>query len=291
MSATGRPWAGRDEPATVMGILNITPDSFSDGGLYLDPDTALAAAREMAGEGAGIIDVGGESTRPGATEVALAEELDRIVPVVRGLTARLEVPVSIDTSKPDVMMAAVEAGAGMINDVYALRAPGAVEAAAACRVPVCLMHMQGRPRTMQSAPAYDDVVEEVYRFLAERIEAAVAGGVAEHDIVVDPGFGFGKSLDHNLSLVRHLDRLLDLGRPLLVGVSRKSMLGAVLDRPVEGRLAGAAGKDGGLSGSLEEFELSAFDTVIRAMGSYEDGERERERERTGGMLRKGSNME
>lgn len=238
MSATGRRWAGRDEPATVMGILNITPDSFSDGGLYLDPDTALAAAREMAGEGAGIIDVGGESTRPGATEVALAEELDRIVPVVRGLTARLEVPVSIDTSKPDVMMAAVEAGAGMINDVYALRAPGAVEAAAACRVPVCLMHMQGRPRTMQSAPAYDDVVEEVYRFLAERIEAAVAGGVAEHDIVVDPGFGFGKSLDHNLSLVRHLDRLLDLGRPLLVGVSRKSMLGAVLDRPVEGRLAG-----------------------------------------------------
>ncbi len=238
MSATGRRWAGRDEPATVMGILNITPDSFSDGGRYLDPDTALAAAREMAGEGAGIIDVGGESTRPGATEVALAEELDRIVPVVRGHTARLEVPVSIDTSKPDVMMAAVEAGAGMINDVYALRAPGAVEAAAACRVPVCLMHMQGRPRTMQSAPAYDDVVEEVYRFLAERIEAAVAGGVAEHDIVVDPGFGFGKSLEHNLSLVRHLDRLLDLGRPLLVGVSRKSMLGAVLDRPVEGRLAG-----------------------------------------------------
>jgi dihydropteroate synthase len=192
----------------------------------------------MAAQGAGIIDVGGESTRPGAEGVDLDEELGRIIPVVRALTSQLEVPVSIDTSKPDVMMAAVEAGAGMINDVQALRSPRAIEAAAACRVPVCLMHMQGRPRTMQSAPAYDDVVEDVYRFLAERVEAAVAGGVAEEDIVVDPGFGFGKTVEHNLSLVRHLGRFLGLGRPLLVGVSRKSMLGTVLDRPVEARLAG-----------------------------------------------------
>jgi dihydropteroate synthase len=231
-------WAGGNGPATVMGILNVTPDSFSDGGRYFELDAALAAARDMAAQGAGIIDVGGESTRPGAEGVDLDEELGRIIPVVRALTSQLEVPVSIDTSKPDVMMAAVEAGAAMINDVQALRSPGAIEAAAACRVPVCLMHMQGRPRTMQSAPAYDDVVEDVYRFLAERVEAAVAGGVAEEDIVVDPGFGFGKTVEHNLSLVRHLGRFLGLGRPLLVGVSRKSMLGTVLDRPVEARLAG-----------------------------------------------------
>ena len=238
MNETDCLWAGGDGPATVMGVLNVTPDSFSDGGRYLELDAALAAAQEMAAQGAGIIDVGGESTRPGAQGVGLDEELGRIVPVVRALTAHLDVPVSIDTSKPDVMMAAVEAGAGMINDVQALRAPGAVEAAAACRVPVCLMHMQGRPRTMQEAPDYGNVVEEVYRFLAGRIDAAVAGGVAEGDIVIDPGFGFGKSVAHNLSLVRHLSRLLDLGRPVLVGVSRKSMLGAVLDRPVDERLAG-----------------------------------------------------
>jgi dihydropteroate synthase len=238
MNQTGFLWASDGQPATVMGVLNVTPDSFSDGGRYLEQDVALAAARDMAAEGAGIIDVGGESTRPGASAVGLDEELGRIVPVVRALTARLDVPVSIDTSKPDVMMAAVEAGAGMINDVQALRAPGAIEAAAACRVPVCLMHMQGRPRTMQAAPEYGDVVEDVYRFLAGRIEAAVAGGVAESDIVIDPGFGFGKTLDHNLSLVRHLGRFNDLGRPVLVGVSRKSMLGAVLDRPVGERLAG-----------------------------------------------------
>ena len=238
MNETDFLWAGGDGPATVMGVLNVTPDSFSDGGRYLELDAALAAAQEMAAQGAGIIDVGGESTRPGAQGVGLDEELGRIVPVVRALTAHLDVPVSIDTSKPDVMMAAVEAGAGMINDVQALRAPGAVEAAAACRVPVCLMHMQGRPRTMQEAPDYGNVVEEVYRFLAGRIDAAVAGGVAEGDIVIDPGFGFGKTVAHNLSLVRHLSRLLDLGRPVLVGVSRKSMLGAVLDRPVDERLAG-----------------------------------------------------
>ena len=238
MNETDFLWAGGDGPATVMGVLNVTPDSFSDGGRYLELDAALAAAQELAAQGAGIIDVGGESTRPGAQGVGLDEELGRIVPVVRALTAHLDVPVSIDTSKPDVMMAAVEAGAGMINDVQALRAPGAVEAAAACRVPVCLMHMQGRPRTMQEAPDYGNVVEEVYRFLAGRIDAAVAGGVAEGDIVIDPGFGFGKTVAHNLSLVRHLSRLLDLGRPVLVGVSRKSMLGAVLDRPVDERLAG-----------------------------------------------------
>lgn len=233
-----KPWAAGDQPATVMGILNVTPDSFSDGGVYAQPDAALAGARDMAAAGAGLIDVGGESTRPGADHVSLGDELDRIVPVVQGLVSQVSLPVSIDTSKPDVMMAAVEAGAAMINDVQALRLPGAVEAAAACRVPVCLMHMQGRPRTMQEAPAYDDVVEDVYRFLGERIEAAVAGGVQEADLVIDPGFGFGKTLEHNLSLMKHLGRFQSLGRPILVGVSRKSMIGTVLDRPVGERLFG-----------------------------------------------------
>ncbi len=233
-----KPWAAGDQPATVMGVLNVTPDSFSDGGVYAQPDAALAGARDMAAAGAGLIDVGGESTRPGADHVSLGDELDRIVPVVQGLVSQVSLPVSIDTSKPDVMMAAVEAGAAMINDVQALRLPGAVEAAAACRVPVCLMHMQGRPRTMQEAPVYDDVVEDVYRFLSERIEAAVTGGVREADLVIDPGFGFGKTLEHNLSLMKHLGRFQSLGRPILVGVSRKSMIGTVLDRPVGERLFG-----------------------------------------------------
>jgi dihydropteroate synthase len=233
------PWATDEASVAVMGILNVTPDSFSDGGAFLDPADALVAAREMANAGARILDIGGESTRPGAQDVSLEDELARVVPVLRRVAAQVPTPVSIDTSKPDVMMAAVEAGAGMINDVQALQAPGALEAAAACRVPVCLMHMQGRPRTMQAAPQYANVVEDVYRFLADRIEAAVAAGVPEAGIIIDPGFGFGKSLAHNLSLFRHLRRFRDLGRPLLVGVSRKSMIGAVLDRPVEQRLAGS----------------------------------------------------
>ncbi len=226
-------------PAAVMGILNVTPDSFSDGGTYERPEEALKGAREMADAGADLIDVGGESTRPGADEVSLGDELDRIIPVIQAVVSQIRVPVSIDTSKPDVMMAAVEAGAGMINDVQALRSSGAIEAAAACRVPVCLMHMQGRPRTMQVAPKYDDVVEDVYRFLSERIEAAVAGGMRETDLIIDPGFGFGKTLEQNLRLMKHLGRFRALGLPILVGVSRKSMIGQVLDRPVDDRLYGS----------------------------------------------------
>ncbi len=222
----------------VMGVLNLTPDSFSDGGRYDSPDAALARAREMVAEGAAIIDVGGESTRPGAAPVPVAEELARVLPVIEVLTAELEVPVSVDTSKPEVMAAAVAAGAGMINDVRALRRPGALEAAAAAGVPVCLMHMQGEPGDMQRDPRYADVVEEVRVFLQGRIEACVGAGIPRDRILVDPGFGFGKTLEHNLELLRHLDRLRTLGQPVLVGMSRKRMLGEILDRPVDGRLYG-----------------------------------------------------
>jgi len=224
----------------VMGIVNVTPDSFSDGGRWLAPDQAVRHAGRLAEEGAGILDVGGESTRPGAALVPLDEELARVIPVVEGVVAS-GVPVSIDTAKPEVMRAAARAGAELINDVNALRAPGALEAAAETGCGVCLMHMKGEPRTMQEAPTYDDVVEEVYRFLAERVEAAVKAGVAEARILVDPGFGFGKTVAHNLSLMRHLDRFLALGRPVLVGVSRKSMIGSVTGRPVGERLAAGLG--------------------------------------------------
>jgi dihydropteroate synthase len=222
----------------VMGIVNVTPDSFSDGGQYRDAAHAAAQARAMAAAGAAILDVGGESTRPGAAPVGAAEEIDRVVPVIEAL-ADLPIPVSIDTSKPEVMRAAVAAGAGMINDVNALRAPGAIEAAAGLDVPVCLMHMQGEPRTMQDAPRYGDVVEEVYGFLAERAAACEAVGIPRDRLVIDPGFGFGKALTHNLILMRYLERFTDAGLPLLVGLSRKSMIGAVLDRPVGERLAGS----------------------------------------------------
>ncbi len=223
----------------VMGILNVTPDSFSDGGRYLDPAVAVTRARQMVAEGAAIIDVGGESTRPGAAAVAAEEEIARVVPVIQALVAELPVPVSVDTSKPEVMRAAVAAGAGLINDVCALQQPGALAAAAELRVPVCLMHMQGEPRTMQQAPHYADVVGEVRDFLARRVEKCVAAGIARERILLDPGFGFGKTLGHNLSLLKHLPMLHELGLPLLVGMSRKSMIGAVLDVPLEGRLYGS----------------------------------------------------
>lgn len=222
----------------VMGVLNVTPDSFSDGGDFAAPQAALDRARAMAGEGAGLLDIGGESTRPGAPPVSLADELARVIPVIRAVTAGGAPPVSVDTTKPEVMIAAAEAGAELINDVRALRAPGALEAAAATGCAVCLMHMQGEPRTMQQSPAYGDVVEEVYAFLAGRIEACVRAGIPAERILVDPGFGFGKSLAHNLELMRRLRRFTQLGVPLLVGVSRKSMIGMVTGRPVEERLAG-----------------------------------------------------
>jgi dihydropteroate synthase len=225
----------------VMGILNVTPDSFSDGGFSPDfsPGAAVRRAHEMVEEGTAIIDVGGESTRPGAQPVPLDEELKRVIPVIRALDKEISVPISVDTYKPEVMRVAVEAGAGMINDVMALRAPGAVEVAKALGVPVCLMHMKGEPRTMQRFPTYDDVVAEVKAFLAERIAACVEAGVARERLVIDPGFGFGKTLQHNLLLLKYLPDLLDLEAPLLVGLSRKSMIGGVLNAPLEGRLYGS----------------------------------------------------
>lgn len=221
-----------------MGILNVTPNSFSDGGRFGDRAAALEQARRMAADGAAIIDVGGESTRPGAAPVGLQEELDRVVPVIEAITGELDVLVSVDTMKPQVMRAAVAAGAGLINDVLALQAPGAMEVAAATGAAVCLMHMQGTPRTMQEAPHYADVVREVGDFLRARAAACRGAGVAADRILLDPGFGFGKDIDHNLQLLRGLPALAG-EYPLLVGLSRKSMLGRITGRPVEQRLAGS----------------------------------------------------
>ena len=224
----------------VMGILNVTPDSFSDGGEFFAPEAARAQAVRLAGEGAAILDVGGESTRPGAAAVTAEEERARVIPVIRTIREALpETVISIDTSKPAVMRAAVAAGAGLINDVRALREPGALEAAAELGVPVCLMHMQGEPRTMQQAPCYDDAVAEVLEFLAARIDACLSAGIPRARLLIDPGFGFGKTVAHNLRLLRRLDRFAVLDCPLLVGLSRKSLIGAVLGRPVGERLYGS----------------------------------------------------
>jgi dihydropteroate synthase len=223
----------------VMGILNVTPDSFSDGGRFSARDAAIRQALSMQAEGAAIVDVGGESTRPGSAGVSLQEELERVIPVIEALAGELEVPISVDTSKPEVMREAVAAGATMINDIQALRIPGALEAAAATGVPVCLMHMQGEPRTMQRAPHYRNVVQEVKAFLRERMAACTAAGIGEERLLLDPGFGFGKELEHNLELLRQLKQLEELGRPLLVGISRKSMLGMITGRQIPERLAGS----------------------------------------------------
>lgn len=222
-----------------MGVLNLTPDSFSDGGRYLQRDAAIAHAEEMAAAGADIIDIGGESTRPGASAISEAEEIDRVVPVVEALASRVPCLLSVDTSRPAVMRAAVQAGAGMVNDVRALRLPGAVEAACGLGVPVCLMHMQGEPMRMQWAPSYGDVVAEVTAFLLDRVAACEAAGMSRELLLVDPGFGFGKGLGHNLELLRALPRLVALGLPLLVGLSRKAMIGALTGRPVGERLHGS----------------------------------------------------
>lgn len=225
----------------VMGILNVTPDSFSDGGRFENPNIALRQAATMADEGASIIDIGGESTRPGAASVSEQEELDRIIPIIESVHAVCGVPISIDTSKPVVMREAVAAGALMINDVCALRTEGALQAAADLQVPVCLMHMQGQPRTMQENPQYQDVIREVGEFLEERIDACVAAGIAEDLIVVDPGFGFGKTHKHNVELLANLRQLSVRGRPVLVGVSRKSTLGDLTKREVDDRLPASIG--------------------------------------------------
>lgn len=224
----------------VMGILNLTPDSFSDGGLWLDPDTALRHVFRMIGDGADIIDVGGESTRPGAEGVPLQAELDRVIPVIERVATETDIPVSIDTSKPGVMLEAVKAGAAMINDVYALRQEGAVETAASLGVPVCLMHMRGEPRDMQNAPAYEHVVEEVRDFLEQRASTCRDAGIPAEKIVLDPGFGFGKTLEHNLALVRGLGGICELGYPVLAGISRKSMLGTITGRDAAQRATASA---------------------------------------------------
>ena len=226
--------------ARVMGIVNVTPDSFSDGGAHADADAAVAHALRLAEEGADILDVGGESTRPGAGEVPVEEELRRVVPVIERLARETALPVSVDTCKPEVMRAAVAAGAGMINDVRALEAEGALDAAAALGVPVVLMHMRGQPRSMQDAPRYDDVVAEVHRYLAERIFAAELAGIAKKNLVVDPGFGFGKTTAHNIELLARLERVAELGVPVRAGLSRKRSIGELTGRGVPAeRVAGS----------------------------------------------------
>jgi dihydropteroate synthase len=221
----------------VMGILNVTPDSFSDGGRFNRLDNALKQALSMQEQGATVIDIGGESTRPGALAVSLEEELKRVVPVIKKIRDHTSVAISIDTSKPEVMQAAIEAGASMVNDVNALQAVGAVEVCAKYRVPVCLMHKQGEPQSMQQAPKYRNVVGEVKQYLTERANVCIEAGISKEKIIIDPGFGFGKSLENNLSLLRDVNKFCELSYPLLIGLSRKSMFGMLLDRDVGDRLA------------------------------------------------------
>ncbi|MDH5176906.1 MAG: dihydropteroate synthase [Gammaproteobacteria bacterium] len=240
----------------VMGILNVTPDSFSDGGLHFDRAAAITAGLRMATEGAAIIDVGGESTRPGAAPVDAQQEIDRVVPVIEALASRVDVLLSVDTSKPAVITAALRAGAHMVNDIRALRMPGALDAAAAEDAGVCVMHMQGEPATMQVAPHYQDVVAEVHAFLAERVAACKAAGIAQDSICVDPGIGFGKTYEHNLTLLRNQRSFTDLGCPVLIGVSRKSLIGIMTGRAASERVVGSA--------VAAAFAVAAGAAIIRA---------------------------
>ena len=225
--------------ARVMGIVNVTPDSFSDGGQHGTTDAAIAHALRLAEEGADLLDIGGESTRPGAKEISEAEELQRVIPVIEALAKRITIPIAIDTSKPGVMRAAVNAGASIINDVFALRRDHALDVAAELRVPVILMHMQGEPGTMQSAPHYEDAVAEVHSFLTQRIFACEMAGIPRKNIVIDPGFGFGKTLEHNLALLAQLQRFVEMGVPVLAGLSRKSVIGTLTGRDVDDRVYGS----------------------------------------------------
>ena len=238
LDCNGRPLA-LDRPR-IMGIVNVTPDSFSDGGAHASVEAAIAHGLALAEAGADILDVGGESTRPGRQPVPEAEELARVIPVIEGLHARCALPISVDTSKPGVMRAAVAAGAGMVNDVHALRLDGAMDAAAALGVPVCLMHMLGEPGTMQDDPRYEDVVAEVHGFFNQRLFACQMAGIDRKRLLVDPGFGFGKTLEHNLRLLAQLSRFVELGVPVLAGVSRKGMIGQLTGRPVDQREVGSA---------------------------------------------------
>ncbi|ANP75693.1 dihydropteroate synthase [Vibrio crassostreae 9CS106] len=214
----------------VMGILNVTPDSFSDGGKFNSLDNALLQAERMIQAGVSIIDIGGESTRPGAPDVPLEEELARVIPAIKAIRAKFDVWISIDTSKAEVMRQAVEAGADLINDVRALQEPGALQVAADANVPICLMHMKGQPRTMQANPSYDDVLQDVEAFLQERVEACEAVGISKDQLILDPGFGFGKTIEHNYHLLAHLEKFHSLGLPVLAGMSRKSMIFKLLDK-------------------------------------------------------------
>ncbi|WP_338883605.1 dihydropteroate synthase [Xenorhabdus sp. TH1] len=223
----------------VMGILNVTPDSFSDGGTHNTFNAALEHAARMIKEGATIIDVGGESTRPGANEVSEQEELDRVIPVIETLVQRFDTWISVDTSKAVVMRESAKAGAHIINDVRALQEPGALDAAAQSGLPICLMHMQGQPRTMQTEPHYEDVISEVKTFLIQQIERCAAAGIAKNNLILDPGFGFGKNLSHNYQLLAHLQEFHHLGLPILAGMSRKSMIGQLLDVPPQERVTGS----------------------------------------------------
>ena len=223
----------------VMGILNVTPDSFSDGGKFTALDSAMNQVRQMVSEGAAIIDIGGESTRPGAEPVSLAAELDRVIPVIEAIRSESDIPISIDTSKPEVMQAAVNAGASLINDVYSLRAEGALATVASLNVPVCLMHMQGEPRTMQQSPQYENLIDDVKSFFEKRIDACLEAGIEREKILLDPGFGFGKTPEHNLGLIKHLGAFSDLGLPILLGVSRKSTIGYIINKEVDQRLYGS----------------------------------------------------
>ena len=232
-----------------MGILNLTPDSFSDGGLFINKDKALRHVQKMIDDGAHIIDIGGESTRPGASEVSIEEECNRVIPLIKSIRKKYDIPISIDTSKTEVMQQAIEAGASMINDVNALQADGAVELAAKLNVPVCIMHMQGQPRTMQHTPEYKDVVQEVKEFLQQRIDVCLKAGIKKENIIIDPGFGFGKTLEHNLDLFKHIPEFEKLGIPLLIGVSRKSMIGTILNN---------AAADKRLHGSIALATLAAW---------------------------------
>ncbi|MEZ8188995.1 dihydropteroate synthase [Vibrio sp. 1F279] len=214
----------------VMGILNVTPDSFSDGGKFNSLDNALLQAERMIQAGVSIIDIGGESTRPGAPEVSLEEELARVIPAIKAIRAKFDVWISIDTSKAEVMRQAVDAGADLINDVRALQEPGALEVAAEVNVPICLMHMKGQPRTMQANPSYEDVLTDVEAFLQERVEACEAAGISKEQLILDPGFGFGKTIEHNYHLLAHFEKFHTLGLPVLAGMSRKSMIFKLLDK-------------------------------------------------------------
>ncbi|MGC9404134.1 dihydropteroate synthase [Vibrio genomosp. F10] len=214
----------------IMGILNVTPDSFSDGGQFSSLERAIAQADKMIAAGVSIIDIGGESTRPGAPDVSLDEELNRVIPIIRAIRERSDVWISIDTSKAEVMDQAIQAGADIINDVRALQEPGALDVAAKAQVPICLMHMQGQPRSMQNNPHYSDIIEDISAFLTERVEACEAKGIDASKIILDPGFGFGKTLEHNYHLLAHLDKFHQLGMPILAGMSRKSMIFRLLDK-------------------------------------------------------------